>query len=263
MAELDAAYLRELLALRGLADSWDIRTVEEVESTNDAVLLDFQGAPRVLFAESQSRGRGRRGAPWFTGPAGANLAFSCALSPPLPIEHWSRLTHVAALAVCRALQAYPPVNPKIKWPNDIYLELKKVCGILLESYPRRNCAVIGLGININGTEEDFPPELRDIATSLRLETKTLVNRHELACSVLFHLTELLGSSAEGFASIREELRENSLLLGRPVRAVQAQGILRGIAEDLGTEGELILRLPTGATLPLITAEEVRLDDEVK
>ncbi len=137
-------------------------------STNDdarALASDGAAHGTLVLAESQNAGRGRRGAAWIA-PPGTSLLCSVVLRPALPPEHWPRLTHVCALAVCEALEALRDVPPpQIKWPNDIFLSGNKVCGILVESVlaARDGFAIAGLGVNLNLTAAGFPHELRDLA----------------------------------------------------------------------------------------------------
>lgn len=258
---LDPDGIRHHLADAG---AWEIHVASEVESTNDAVLTfsrEKGSMGSVLFAEKQSAGRGRRGNVWSSGAPGSDLLFSCAVRPPGPAASWSRLTHVTALALKRAFERYPPVRPLVKWPNDIYVKEKKVSGILVETEmcgTNHGVAVIGIGVNVNGSLDDLPSEFRSRATSLRAETQTLINREMLAAHILDHLTESLRLLPGKFHRVIEELREAHYLLGKPLRVRLGQGTREGIAIDLGPEGELIMETHGGTRLCLSSADDVRL-----
>jgi BirA family biotin operon repressor/biotin-[acetyl-CoA-carboxylase] ligase len=248
-------------------DAWSIHVADEVPSTNDAVLQlpwkpDEVGV--VLFAERQTAGRGRRGNAWFGGPSGANLLFSCAVRPQLPVVHWSRLTHGTALALKRVLESYPTLKPLVKWPNDIYLKERKVAGILVETETRDDAtgvAVIGVGLNVNGAEEDLPPEIRSQATSLRAETATWVDREGLAGALLDALTQVLTELPQAFGEVLEEVKASHYLLHRTVRARLGEGCVEGRVIDLGPEGELILEGDGGRRQVVTSADEVRPIDQ--
>ncbi|MBI4365238.1 MAG: biotin--[acetyl-CoA-carboxylase] ligase, partial [Deltaproteobacteria bacterium] len=150
---------------------WVIHREGVIGSTNDrarelAVAGAAEGA--VIVAEGQTGGRGREGHAWFS-PPGTGLYCSLVLRPAVPAERIATLTLVAGLAVCEAIDAVRQVKAQVKWPNDVWCAGKKVAGILAEriAMPQGSPAVVlGIGININTRREDFPPELRDLATSL-------------------------------------------------------------------------------------------------
>ncbi len=251
------------------ADAWDIHVVDEVDSTNDGVLHVLPAADEaeagmlgsVLFAEEQTAGRGRRGHAWFSGPAGSNLLFSCAVRPRWPIRYWGRLTHVTALALKRALDGIAMAQPLVKWPNDVYVNDRKVSGILVETEMRgagEALAVIGIGINVNVSAGEIPEDLQGLATSLRAETGTWIDRERLAGTILDGLAECLRASEDAFDGVLDELREAHYLLGRRVRVRTGQVVEVGQAIDLGPEGELIVEWPGGDCRPLSSADEVRL-----
>ena len=162
---------------------WRIYKVQSVDSTNSEAerlirSLGINDAHQLaVVADMQTSGKGRRERNWFS-PPGAGLWCSAALVPEIQIEHLAQLTLVAAVAVSDAVEALTGARLGIKWPNDLLHEGKKVCGILTETVPlpqgddesdtERTPVVIGIGVNLNQREEDFPAELRDAATSLAL-----------------------------------------------------------------------------------------------
>lgn len=260
MARLDRDAIRECLAQ---SSAWQIHVADEVSSTNDAVLAllgEQVTEPVVLFAERQTAGRGRRGKAWFGGAPECNLLFSCAVPLGWPAPLWSRLTHVTALALKRAFEAFPQIQPRVKWPNDVYLGDKKVAGILVETEMRaegKSVAVIGVGINVNVGHDEIPEPLRGLATSLRAETQTWIDREHLAGSILDALNEALKGLEGSFESMLDELRGSHYLLGRAVRAQRGEDSLEGMAIGLGPEGELMLETSEGKLMMLSSADEVR------
>jgi BirA family biotin operon repressor/biotin-[acetyl-CoA-carboxylase] ligase len=216
----------------------------------------------IVVADHQTAGRGRRGAEWFSPPR-KNLLLSVLLRPTAPPQEWPRLTHVAALAVCEGIEsALPGLRPQVKWPNDIFLSGRKVAGLLLESaFPAQGppFAVLGLGLNVNLTARDVPPELREITTSLAIAAgQPALPREPVAAAILRALNRLLGQPADDFPLLLDALRRRSTLLGRRIRAGVAGREWNGIADALGPGGELVLRLPDGTRMDLTAVEYVRL-----
>ncbi len=248
-----------------LAAGHELRVVEQTVSTNDDILhLAGRGAPEgtVVFAESQSAGRGRRGDAWIS-PPGTNLLFSLLLRPPVPLAAWTRLPHLAGLALCRALErrfpALPP--PMLKWPNDVYLADRKVAGILVESRAAQGqppAAVLGIGLNVNLSPERFPPEIRDLATTLRAHTGHLIDRNTLAAAILAEWAGLYpGELTSDFSMVRDELMRRAWLRGKPINVLSGTREITGVAVDVGPEGELILETASGERRSILSADRVR------
>jgi BirA family biotin operon repressor/biotin-[acetyl-CoA-carboxylase] ligase len=236
----------------------------ETGSTNDdARQLALEGAAHgtVVIADSQRQGRGRRGAAWIS-PPGKNLLCSMVLRPALSVEKWARLTHACALAVCEALEAVrdlPP--PAIKWPNDVYLRDRKVCGLLVESNldARGGFAVAGAGVNLNLTGADFPEEIRETATSVWLERGgQCVSREDFAIRFIRGLRAQCVRAAENFPALLSEYDARSFLRGRHVTMVSGGVTLEGIVEGTGPEGELRLRREGGRVELVSSADFVRI-----
>ncbi|MBI4558045.1 MAG: biotin--[acetyl-CoA-carboxylase] ligase [Candidatus Hydrogenedentes bacterium] len=198
----------------------------EVESTNDLALqLGSDGA--VVVAERQTAGRGRHGRVWHS-PRGMGLWFSVALE-----GHLRGLPFAAALAVRDALQPRCPVV--IKWPNDLLIHGRKVCGILVEHRGERNA--LGIGLNVHQRLEDFPEELRAKATSLELATGSRFDRAALLRDILTRLDErVLALRGNGYEAIRREWAHTCDLKGRDVR----YGGIAGTVKDIDEHGALIV-----------------------
>lgn len=243
--------------------SWRVRVVRETGSTSDdlrAAALAGEAPGAVLFAETQTAGRGRRDNRWLT-PPGRDLMVSLLLRPAASPVLWPRVTTLAALALCRAVEAVLPLQPRIKWPNDLHLGGRKLAGLLAETVhgPAGLALVLGIGLNVNSRA--FPPELDGVATSLVRElpeTWTLaLDRHELALALLGELHRQLPRLDDGFAEALHEVRPRSLLLGRSIRALHQGVEVFGRAVDLDDEGRLRLERADGGTLLLDSAENVR------
>ncbi|MGH2812887.1 MAG: biotin--[acetyl-CoA-carboxylase] ligase, partial [Actinomycetota bacterium] len=177
-------------ALEDATHSWSpaVRYLEETDSTN-RVAMEWadQGAPEgcLVVADFQTAGRGRLDREWFS-PAGASLLFSLILKPGIVVEDLGILSLAGAAAVCGALGGVG-ADPRIKWPNDVRLNGRKVAGILAEAsveIGRAVSVVLGVGMNVSIEEDEFPPELRDIATSLLRETGSRADRIEILCGFL-------------------------------------------------------------------------------
>lgn len=246
--------------MAGHAIGCEIQVHEELASTSDHVReLGLAGYPHglVVFAEAQSAGRGRRDNRW-TSEAGQDLLLSILLRPQVRMERWPRLTTLAALAICRAIENTTPLRPVIKWPNDIYLGDHKCAGILAESFIGSTGAFMVLGIGLNVNTRDYPSDLP--ATSLRRETpqEKIHDRNALAIALLKQLNQLVMSWDEGFAPVVDEVRRRSWLLGKTITARMEGRPVEGVVVDLNQEGHLLVRQGEGTILTLSSAEQVRV-----
>jgi BirA family biotin operon repressor/biotin-[acetyl-CoA-carboxylase] ligase len=238
----------------------EIVVFSETGSTNDlAMQRGRQGADGgvVIFSEKQNAGRGRFGRAWASAPY-RGLWFSLLLRPGMPIAIWPRLTTWAAVSLALAIENSLGIAAGIKWPNDIYLSGKKVAGILAESgvdSAGQPFAVVGIGVNVNHDLHDFPPELHDKASSLRMVIGHDVDRPAFAAALLRELDTRLGQVASAFPEIIEEASKRNLLLGHWVQLQHGRTMLEGRAEALDADGHLLLRGADG-TLTRLTAGEV-------
>ncbi len=251
------------LELRPLLNTHDVGTAlhhfEVISSTNDhARELAEQGAAHgeVVIAEEQTGGRGRRGRPW-SSPRAANVYLSVVLRPDLPPARAPELTLLASVAVCDALrQANVPAE--IKWPNDLLVGGRKIAGILTElaSEPERvHWVVVGIGVNVNAAEDDFPEELRPIATSIRIVRGEPAPRALFVAACLTALEAWLDRHAEeGFEPVRLAWRERSATLGREVTVKTEGRDVVGRAEDVDAVGALLVR--AGGRLERILSGDV-------
>ena len=202
----------------------------------------------VVFAESQTRGRGRLGRKWLS-PLGKGLWFSVLLRPDLRPQAVTQLMVSASVSLARAIQEETNLSPEIKWPNDILIRGRKVAGILTELSAELDdvkYVILGIGVDANLSGNDFPPELRKLATSLKIETGRPVHRGELAAAILRSLdADYARIGRRQFSAIREEWRQLCSTLGHSVTIRVGDRCLRGRAESLDEDGALLLRTEHG------------------
>lgn len=241
-------------AAAGFPDPYRLLIRESAASTNDEVrALGQAGTPGglVLLALEQTAGRGRRGAAWFS-PTGESLAFSILIRPEEPQALWPRLALATGLAVAEAMESFG-LSAGIKWPNDVWIRNRKAAGILVEA--GRDFAVVGIGINVNTRE--FPHEVTDIATSLRLETGREISRGEVLGAIVRRFAIRQRQIGADFHPMLESVRQRCVLSGHLVSLTTSAGPKRGIVEGIAPGGELMLRGDAGLE-HLIQADEVRI-----
>jgi BirA family biotin operon repressor/biotin-[acetyl-CoA-carboxylase] ligase len=222
----------------------------EIDSTNTrARELAEEGAGEgtLVIAEHQTRGRGRLDRGWAS-PPGENLLFSLLLRPNLSPRETFSLIMLTSVSLCRAVQAETGLEAGIKWPNDIYLNGKKLAGILAEfaaDSDRVNHVVIGLGVNVNWAPDRLPPGSQP-ATSLQWEAGRKISRVELLAAFLNQAEELYGEAQrQGYRTVRREWDRHSLVRDRPVRIYSGQETWQGVARGIDEYGALIVRLEDG------------------
>lgn len=253
LADLDAALSTERFGhpARGFASC---------PSTNtEAAAWARAGAPEgaLVIAEHQTAGRGRLGRAWEDTP-GQNLLFSVVLRPSLPPSRLGLVTLAGGVAVAEAVSEWTaPAEPRIKWPNDVLLNGRKCCGMLLESSVGGVDAFVVLGIGLNVNRDVFPDALTERATSLRLETGRLVPRAALLARLLARLEHWTGRLALGDErAVRDAF--SSFMAGRgeaaSVRFAGGDGQLDGVIEGVDATGGL--RFRTGGGVRVLHAGDV-------
>jgi BirA family biotin operon repressor/biotin-[acetyl-CoA-carboxylase] ligase len=266
VGEPDALHADDLLARLGKTNviGRDIRVFEQTTSTNDVIeklARDGVKEGAVVFAESQTKGRGRLGRKWIS-PTRKGLWFSILLRPDLRPQETTQLTVASATALRRAIVSETKLQPEIKWPNDILLGGKKVAGILTElnaELDRVRYVILGIGIDVNQTVEEFPKELRKIATSLKIETGETISRADLATAILRELDlEYARVCAGKFSAVADEWEEHCTTIGKNVTVQTGDRKIRGRAESLDDDGALLLRTEHGR-LETIFGGEVALE----
>jgi len=227
-------------------------------STNDiAYKIALEGGEEgeVVVAEEQTQGKGRGNHYWFSPPGG--LWFSLILYPQkIPCSQVPALNLLGALGIAiTCTKLFPTLSSQIRWPNDTVIGDRKVGGVLCRAKCKKDKAifvVMGIGVNLN--IEEFPPPLCHTATSLRKESGHTVEREAFLQILLEEMEGLYIISQRDFSSILERARLLSSLLGKQVTVQMRQGEIKGLAQDLDEEGNLVLRLESGIQTR-ITPEE--------
>jgi BirA family biotin operon repressor/biotin-[acetyl-CoA-carboxylase] ligase len=252
----------ELLgALRPGLPWTDLVCLAVTDSTNRVAMeMAEKGAKHgtVVVADAQTAGRGRMGRRWVS-PAGKNLYVSLLLRPSVPTVDATRLALVAGVALADAVEAVG-VPAALKWPNDLYCGGRKAAGILAEMASDPDGVrhvVIGVGLNVNVEEDDFPPDLRGTATSLRICAGTPFRRVDVLARLLeafgTRYAEFIGS---GFASLRDGWDRRDFLRGRRVLLRRQGGERWGIADGLDAGGALRFLPDDGAAIESVHSGEI-------
>lgn len=229
---------------------------ESISSTNDkayelAEKGEAEGA--VVIAEEQTHGKGRMGRKWVS-PASGGVYMSVILRPKTGLADLSAITLAAGMAVVKAVRKTSGAEAGLKWPNDVFIGGKKICGILTEIKAQPDMVdflVLGIGINV-----DTPPgELPEGAASLNTESARKVSRMELVRVVLEETEKIYFTfREEGFGALREECRSFSLLMGKRVSVKETGRSLEGTAEDIDEKGALIVRTDDGSLTRVLSGD---------
>ncbi|MFX3633453.1 MAG: biotin--[acetyl-CoA-carboxylase] ligase [Candidatus Pristimantibacillus sp.] len=237
-----------------------IHWFNEVDSTqNLAKKLAEEGAPEgtLIIAEQQMNGRGRMGRAWVS-PQGKGIWMSLIMRPSVPIHFAPQLTLLTAVALCRSLNRMTSLPIGIKWPNDLLIAGKKISGILLESVAeeeRLRYVIAGIGISVNLEEGDYPPELLDRATSLRIAKGDKLNRADIIADFMQEWEQLYFLYQEqGFAPIVTLWEALSVSLNRPARLTTPQGVIEGVPVGLDQSGAIAVKQNDGSTVLVFSAE---------
>lgn len=213
--------------------------------------LAAQGAPEgtVVVAERQEAGRGRMARGWFS-PPDAGLYFSLLLRPVVEVARVTSLPLVIGLAVAEVLAPYlPDGEPRVKWPNDIWIGGRKVCGILCEMQAEMDGihhVIASAGINVNLEAQALPAELQAVATSLKMATGRTVSRADLLADLLEQIErDYARWQQDGLEPFLPRLRARDALLGRPITVERVAGTVAGVADGVNPDGSLRLRLADG------------------
>lgn len=210
-----------------------------VDSTNligSGIVRRDCGSGTLLIADSQQEGRGRKNRTWFSA-SGKSLAFSLIVEA---VDNQPELNILMAYSIVKAMDRFVE-GSMIKWPNDVYLGGRKAAGILSEVSGNR--VVIGVGMNINETEEDFPLEIRDLATSLRIAKGSVLDRGVILSSVVNAFDRnLVEWKKRGLRSFRDRLMNRLLYLGSMVVLSNGGRSAQGRYVDITDEGRIVLEI---------------------
>jgi len=228
-------------------------------STNDvAKELAAKGAREgtVIVAETQTRGRGRLGREWASPQGGIWL--SIILRPKVTPKDASKLTLTTSVAVAKTINKLYGLKGRIKWPNDVQISGKKVCGILTEAASRGETtefAVVGIGVNANIDLSSLPEPLRGLTTSLKEKLKTEIEREEFLSALLMEIERYYNIFAQGkFNSVLREWRSLCSHLGSPVKITSFDETFEGLAVDVDENGALLVKLRDGTTRRVLSGD---------
>lgn len=241
---------------------------DELDSTNTyakSVADNLEGESYVVITEKQNNGRGRLGRQ-FMSQNNNGIWMSLILRPKLDMYEVSKITQVVAAAINSALNELN-IKSMIKWPNDIIINDKKICGILTEMNSEINIInyiIVGIGINVNNDKEDFPDEIRGIASSLKIETGKEVKRNELLAKIFNNFEYLYKKFINGdFKSTLDICRKNSYVLGKKINVIKNSNIIEANAIDIDDNGELIVQYKDNKIEKVLSGEvSVRLKDDI-
>jgi BirA family biotin operon repressor/biotin-[acetyl-CoA-carboxylase] ligase len=254
---MSTEYLSSAAVTNGLTTNFIGRNIlyfPSVTSTNDIARQQaMQKAPEgtAVIADQQTTGRGRLKRAWVS-PQG-NVAVTIVLYPAR--KNLQFLTMLSSLAVQRSIEKTTGLKCELKWPNDVLIKGKKVCGILLESQAsadKVNYAVVGIGINVNMKLQDFP-EIAAIATSLANELGREISRPVLLRNLFVEMERLYVNLGDG-RSILSEWRDNLITLGKKVHVRYGEDIFEGTAETVADDGSLMLRCYDGRLMKFMAGD---------
>ena len=237
--DLSRPPLRARALQRALApDGWRVEVLAVTGSTNAVVAqraLDGEPAGLVVVAEAQTAGRGRLDRSW-TSPPRAGLTMSVLVRPDLPPERWPWLPLLAGLAVSTALREQAELDAVLKWPNDVLVEDRKLCGVLAE-VPAPGAAVLGIGLNVTTRAAELPQTAPTPPTSVAMAGGATTDRDTLLRAVL----RALGDALADVDAARAAYRERCSTLGRHVRlSLPGDAQVEGVAEDVDDVGRLVV-----------------------
>ena len=246
-------------SMKSSADGRRIIVLDEVDSTNSfAKKLASEGAEHgtAVIADTQTCGRGRLGRK-FVSPSGKGIYLSVIIRPAFGMELVPMITSAAAVAAAKAVERLSGADVKIKWVNDLYMNGRKICGILTEAsispeMKRLDYAVIGIGINVRSVHNDFDDELKAIASSIEDETGVRISRNTLCGAVLDSIEEVIGNMEnKGFL---DDYRRRELLTGNMITANIGGVTQTGTALGIDGNANLIVQFPDGTIRNLSSGE---------
>ncbi len=235
--------------------------LDEVDSTNSFLMRENQYLKvhgLVVTAKSQRGGRGRSGREYISFP-GKNLTFSVVIHPQTHREQLGIYSLLAGIAVTRTLSPFVNTPPRLKWPNDVLIGKRKICGILLE---KTNLAevgspilVVGIGINCLGSPQDFPQDLQQTLTTLQVESTKKIELDLVFRETLLQVEQvILELTKQGTADLLEEWLRHSNSLGAAVQYETIEGWDFGTIAGLTAEGYLLIRHHSGKLIPHVSGD---------
>lgn len=241
----------------------EISCLDSVDSTNSEAkrrALEVKDGT-IILSEEQTAGRGRQGRSWLS-PRGKGIWMSIILKPDLTAEKVPQITQIAAAALCLVLEKKGILGVEVKWPNDILIDGKKLSGILTEMQSKGDSVdhvILGIGLNTNMTNQDFPEELQNQATSLYMETGISWERPALIADIINSFEPLYKQYVE-YGDLSQTLdicRKKSAVIGTSVILHNKGKDQEAEVLDLGPNGELYVRLVNGEILNIVSGEIYR------
>jgi BirA family transcriptional regulator, biotin operon repressor / biotin---[acetyl-CoA-carboxylase] ligase len=222
---------------------------DSIDSTSSrAKIFANKGAEEgtVVIADHQTAGRGRFGRTWFA-ESGSGLLFSVIVRPTFSMDKIGLLPFFAAVGIANAVETVTGMQCECKWPNDILLNKKKCCGILMESISQKNkfdYAILGIGLNVN--QKRFPDDLEGTATSLNSECGREFDRRNVFCQIMSSLESYYTDVSKGnFNTVLKEWKARTTIFGKRITLTQAADVIDGIAVNLAADGGLVVETETG------------------
>ena len=234
---------------------------DKIDSTNSYLMDNVLSGGTIAVADFQNKGRGRKHRSWES-PSGKSLLFSILLKENVGELAPNIYTFLSAVAVCECLDNYPAnFEPKLKWPNDVLIENKKVCGILVETRTRDSQlqkVVIGIGLNVNQDSEDFQQKGLKFGSSLKIATGKKYNRQRILACILKYLDRNLELAFnKGEQEIMNKWRKYCPYIGEEITIATEKNAITGIFQDIAYDGALILKI--GAQKEKFYAGDVSFD----
>ncbi len=238
-----------------------VLVLDQTDSTNKVLReMAFDGAPggQVVIANEQTMGRGRMGRSFFS-PSGKGIYFSYLLRPDVAPQDAVTLTAWTGVAMVRAIERVAGFSPGIKWVNDLVSNGRKLCGILTEmsiesETGRINSIIIGIGINVNNDASDFPDDIKNIATSIELETGSSVSRAELVASMVEEMDKLASEWPESSDEYLDLYRSYNITCGRDVDVISGGTVRPAKALSINDDFSLKVKFPDGTVSDLSSGE---------
>ncbi len=236
---------------------YEFHIMQTVDSTSTYLRnLNCEKEKTVAIANEQTRGRGRRGKTFYS-PDNSGIYMSILLKPDIPMNKAVLITTTAAVAVCRAIEKVLNISPQIKWVNDIYVNNKKVCGILTEAVcdvetGELNSVILGVGVNVSLEQKDFPPEIRDIAASLKQSKDNLrIIKTSLIAEILNEFFDFYKSLDA--KEIYNEYKSRMFLIGRDIEVLGIENYSARVL-DLAEDYSLVIKKESGEIEHLSSGE---------
>ena len=231
---------------------------DTIDSTNTfAKTLTKEESPHgtIVVAEEQTAGRGRLGRTWLAAK-GENILFTIVFRELHALQNPALVPYAIALAVADAIQSVTGVTVKCKWPNDLLIGDKKVCGMLLESSvtPDRTTEKLIVGIGLNVNQRNFSDGVAAIATSLRQHSVKKINRVRLLQSILVEIEKRYTQLKTSSVSIIEEWKERTFIFGKKIVLIEQDSSAEVIAKDLAQDGALLIQTPDGQIRPVYAGD---------